>query len=94
MPELTSKGSRYRKALYQYPTSVDESLYGMVANRVIVEINSFANPYPYVKRQIRRFITSYLEEQGIGTKKVNYKLRDWVFSRQRYWINAELCAKN
>lgn len=52
VPELTSKGSRYRKALYQYPTSVDESLYGMVANRVIVEINSFANPYPYVKRQI------------------------------------------
>ncbi|MCT4592538.1 MAG: leucine--tRNA ligase [Candidatus Gracilibacteria bacterium] len=27
----------------------------------------------------------YLEEQGIGQKKVNYKLRDWVFSRQRYW---------
>ena len=27
----------------------------------------------------------WLEEQGIGTKKVNYKLRDWVFSRQRYW---------
>lgn len=28
---------------------------------------------------------SFLEEKGIGTKKVNYKLRDWVFSRQRYW---------
>lgn len=26
-----------------------------------------------------------LEEKGIGHKKVNYKLRDWVFSRQRYW---------
>lgn len=30
-------------------------------------------------------ITTWLEEKGIGTKKVNYKLRDWVFSRQRYW---------
>ncbi len=30
-------------------------------------------------------IIEYLEEKGIGTKKVNYKLRDWVFSRQRYW---------
>ena len=27
----------------------------------------------------------WLEEQGIGVQKVNYKLRDWVFSRQRYW---------
>ncbi len=27
----------------------------------------------------------YLEEKGIGKKTVNYKLRDWVFSRQRYW---------
>lgn len=26
-----------------------------------------------------------IEERGIGTKKVNFKLRDWVFSRQRYW---------
>ena len=28
---------------------------------------------------------SFLEEKGIGAAKVNYKLRDWVFSRQRYW---------
>ncbi len=30
-------------------------------------------------------IIEYLEKNNIGTKKVNYKLRDWVFSRQRYW---------
>ena len=30
-------------------------------------------------------ITKWLEEKGIGAAKVNYKLRDWVFSRQRYW---------
>ncbi|MEE9573983.1 MAG: leucine--tRNA ligase, partial [Candidatus Neomarinimicrobiota bacterium] len=28
---------------------------------------------------------NWLEEQGIGSSEVNYKLRDWVFSRQRYW---------
>jgi len=30
-------------------------------------------------------IISYLEEKGIGVAKTNYKLRDWIFSRQRYW---------
>jgi leucyl-tRNA synthetase len=28
---------------------------------------------------------AWLEEQGLGERKVNYKLRDWLFSRQRYW---------
>ncbi len=30
-------------------------------------------------------MTRWLEEKGLGRAKVNYKLRDWVFSRQRYW---------
>jgi leucyl-tRNA synthetase len=30
-------------------------------------------------------MTQWLTEQGLGERKVNYKLRDWVFSRQRYW---------
>lgn len=30
-------------------------------------------------------IAAFLVEKGIGTQKVNFKLRDWVFSRQRYW---------
>ena len=37
-----------------------------------------------VKEAIDKMI-KFLEDKNIGTKKVNYKLRDWVFSRQRYW---------
>ncbi len=43
-------------------------------------------------------IIAWLGEKGIGQKKVNYKLRDWVFSRQRYWgepipiVNCEKCG--
>jgi leucyl-tRNA synthetase len=30
-------------------------------------------------------ITAWLQDRGLGTRKINYKLRDWLFSRQRYW---------
>ena len=43
-------------------------------------------------------MTEWLEEHHLGTAKVNYKLRDWVFSRQRYWgepvpvVECETCG--
>ena len=50
-----------------------------------------------VKEAIPTMI-KWLEEKGIGEEKVNYKLRDWVFSRQRYWgepipmVNCPKCG--
>ncbi len=35
--------------------------------------------------EAKKAIVKWLEEKGIGKAQVNYKLRDWVFSRQRYW---------
>ena len=60
--------------LYQYPASVHDPLFDFVANRVVVEINSFANPYPYVRRQIKSFITSYLENTGMDSFIEEYDL--------------------
>ena len=35
--------------------------------------------------EAKKAITQWLIEQGLGERKINFKLRDWVFSRQRYW---------
>ncbi len=60
-------------------------------------VNSgFLNGLP-VKEAIPTMI-NWLEEKGLGKRKVNFKLRDWVFSRQRYWgepiplVNCEKCG--
>jgi len=31
-------------------------------------------------------IIDYIEQKGYGKRKINYRLRDWLISRQRYWV--------
>ena len=48
--------------------------------------------------QAKKAIVDWLAEKGLGTPKTNFKLRDWVFSRQRYWgepipmVHCEKCG--
>ncbi|MBN2794913.1 MAG: leucine--tRNA ligase [Clostridia bacterium] len=62
--------------------NVDEAAYTDNADGILVNsemINGLKVPEAKAK------ISDYLETHKIGERKVNYKLRDWVFSRQRYW---------
>jgi len=62
--------------------NVQEECYSDVESGIMV--NSGFLDGLTVKEAIPTMI-KWLEEKGIGEKKVNYKLRDWVFTRQRYW---------
>jgi len=59
-PEITSKGSMFRKSVFQYPSIITSRLNATAQKRIIIEINSFANPYPYVSQHISSFISDFL----------------------------------
>ena len=61
---------------------VNEAAFTDVATGVLINSN-FLNGLEV--KDAKEKMISFLEEKGIGQAKTNYKLRDWVFSRQRYW---------
>ncbi len=75
------------------PVSVQEAVYTDVAEGTLVN-SDFLDGLNVA--DAKKKIIEYLEEKGIGAKKTNFKLRDWVFSRQRYWgepIPIIICEK-
>ncbi|MDR3052147.1 MAG: leucine--tRNA ligase [Oscillospiraceae bacterium] len=61
---------------------VQAAAYTDVADGVLVN-SGFLDGLRVAEAKAR--MTGWLAEKGLGQRKVNYKLRDWVFSRQRYW---------
>ena len=74
---------------------VQEEVYTDVATGTIVN-SGFISGLSVENAQER--MIAFLEEKGIGCAKTNFKLRDWVFSRQRYWgepipiVHCEKCG--
>lgn len=62
--------------------NIEKEAYTDIENGTMVN-SDFLNGM--IPKDAKEKISSWLEEKGIGERKVNYKLRDWVFSRQRYW---------
>ena len=68
------------RVVVQAPEGRDSA--GFTGEGVSVQ-SAFLNGLP--TPEATKKITSWLEEKGLGRKTVHYKLRDWLFSRQRYW---------
>ena len=62
--------------------NVQEAAYTDITDGVMVN-SGFLNGMKVA--EAKKAIIDWLTEQGLGERHVNYKLRDWVFSRQRYW---------
>lgn len=71
---VTSKGSRFRKAVYQYAESIKQKQKAAIPDSIIVEINSFANPFPYHKLGMQSMIGEYLQSQDQGELVKKYDL--------------------
>lgn len=63
-PGITSKGSRFRKSVYRYPTVLKSTKAEDISDKLIVEINSFANPYPNQQATIQSMIGEYFQNNG------------------------------
>lgn len=61
---------------------ISEAAFTDVATGVLIN-SDFLNGLEV--KDAKEKMIKFLEDKGIGTAKTNYKLRDWVFSRQRYW---------
>ncbi len=77
------------------PVDVNEAVYTDVSSGILVN-SEFLNGLSVA--DAKKKIIEFLTEKGIGHEKTNFKLRDWVFSRQRYWgepipiVKCEKCG--
>lgn len=62
VPGITSKGSRFYKAIYLYPQQTNLAFSVVNTGQLLIEINTYANPYPYIKQEITSFVATYLAE--------------------------------
>ncbi len=59
-----SKGSKYRKTVYQYPRSIDGGDFGQASTELLVEVNAFTKPEPFESRELQTLIAEVLVEKG------------------------------
>jgi leucyl-tRNA synthetase len=88
---ITSRASRVWERYFGDPFRITESIYqaepqlfdeAFVGEGLAVNSENYNN---LPTGEFKAKIIAALEKKGAGTRRINYKIRDWLFSRQRYW---------
>lgn len=76
VPDKTIKNNRFRKTYHEYESVLERRSrqLGFLGNHVIVEINTYGNPYPYERREIKSFIAEFIERRGLDDMIVRYDM--------------------
>ncbi len=78
----TIKSNRYRKTYHVYDTVIREgnSRYQFLGNHVIVEINTYGNPYPYVRKSVNTFIADMMRQQGTDNLIAEFDMEPFMLN--------------
>jgi len=87
---VTSKKSKFRKTFHQYPRVVKGYNFGQTSDKILLEINSFTNPYPYAPKVISTYICDFL-----NTNRAEYigKYQLEPFEVNVLSLNRTFCEK-
>ncbi len=94
LPDETIENATARWKAQEY-ILVKEGKRCFIMDGVLKNSNQFSG---LTSAEAREKMTQWLEKEGLGRRQVNYRMRDWVFSRQRYWgepiplVHCERCG--
>jgi hypothetical protein len=80
IPNVTSKGSRFYKAVYQYQNLIGLTSSTVKTGQLLIEINTYANPYPYIKQEISSFMADYFRAIGRQDMIEQYELKPFLIN--------------
>jgi len=89
----SSKTTEFTKGVVQY--FKENKNFSYTSDGILVNSEKYSG---LTSEKAREKIAEWLEKNKLGSRKVNYKMRDWVFSRQRYWgepipiVHCEKCG--
>lgn len=72
-----SKGSKFRKTVYQYPRSIDGGDFGQASPELLVEVNAFTQPEPFESRELQTLIAEVLNKKDEAALISRYELESF-----------------